>query len=287
VLLQRVADKEGLLCTITDRVDEELLGRAPLLKVIANYGVGYDNIDVEAATKRGIPVSNTPDVLTDATADIAMALILATARRLVEGDKRVREGQFRFWAPMHFLGSEVTGKTLGIVGLGRIGRAVARRARGFDMGILYHNRKRIEKMDEKAMGITFVSLQTLLTESDFVSLHVPLTEKTHHLIGPEELARMKSTAILINTSRGPVVDEKALIVAVQRGEIAGAGLDVYENEPTLAPGLVDLDNVVLLPHSGSAPLETRAAMARLAAENLLAGLRGQIPPNCVNSSFLD
>ena len=282
VLLQHVVDKEGLLCTITDRVDEELLGRAPGLKVIANYGVGYNNIDVEAATKKGIPVSNTPDVLTDATADIAMALILGTARRLVEGDKRVRQGQFAFWAPMHFLGSEVTGKTLGIVGLGRIGRAVARRARGFDMRILYHNRNRIEKIDEKAMGTTFVSLETLLGESDFVSLHVPLSEQTHHLIGVEELVRMKSDAYLINTSRGQVVDEKALVEAIQRKKIAGAGLDVYENEPKLAPGLVDLDNVVLLPHVGSATLETRTAMARLAAENLLAGLRGEVPPNCVN-----
>ncbi|MBW1800890.1 MAG: D-glycerate dehydrogenase [Deltaproteobacteria bacterium] len=287
VLLQRVVDKDGLLCTITDRIDEELLCRAPGLKVIANYGVGYNNIDVEAATKRGIPVSNTPDVLTDATADIAMALILASARRLVEGDKRVREGQFTFWAPMHFLGSEVTGKTLGIVGLGRIGRAVARRAKGFDMRILYHNRNRIETIDENALGITFVTLDTLLSESDFISLHVPLTEQTHHLIGPEELVRMKSNAYLINTSRGPVVDEKALVEAIERKQIAGAGLDVYENEPRLTPGLAGLDNVVLLPHVGSATLETRTAMARLAAENLLAGLKGDVPPNCVNPSFLD
>ena len=281
-LLRGVVDKEGLLCMVTDSIDRQLLDRAPDLKVIANCGVGFNNIDVEAATERRILISNTPDVLTDATADLTFALILGTARRVVEGDRKTREGKFRFWAPFLFLGSEVSGKTLGIVGLGRIGKAVARRAKGFDMKILYYNRRRIDASEEKALGATYVGLDGLLAQSDFVSLHVPLTDKTHHLIGPEALKHMKPTAHLINTSRGPVVDERALFEALKKGKIGGAGLDVYEKEPELTPGLTELDNVILLPHVGSATLETRTEMARLAAENLLAGLRGEIPPNCLN-----
>lgn len=281
-LLQRVKNKEGLLCTITDQIDRELLDKAPHLRMIANYGVGFNNIDVKAATARGIPVSNTPGVLTDATADITFALILATARRVVEGDKRNREGEFKFWAPLHFLGREVSGKTLGIVGLGRIGKAVVRRARGFEMRVLYHNRHPMEESEEKQLDVQYVDLKRLLTEADFVSLHVPLTDQTHHLIGSHELELMKPSAYLINASRGPVVDEKALVEALKNGKIAGAGLDVYEEEPDLAPGLTDLDNVILLPHVGSATLETRTKMAQLAADNLLAGLRGEIPPNCLN-----
>lgn len=281
-LLQSVKDKEGLLCTITDQIDRELLDKAPHLRMIANYGVGYNNIDLKAATAKGIPVSNTPGVLTDATADITLALILATARRVVEGDKRNREGKFKFWAPLHFLGREVSGKTLGIIGLGRIGKAVVRRARGFEMRVLYHNRHPMEASEEKELGAEYVDLKRLLSEADFVSLHVPLTDQTHHLIGPRELELMKPSAYLINASRGPVVDEKALVEALKNGNIAGAGLDVYEEEPDLAPGLIDLDNVTLLPHVGSATLETRTKMAQLAADNLLAGLRGEIPPNCLN-----
>lgn len=281
-LLQCVKNKEGLLCTITDQIDRELLDKAPHLRMIANYGVGFNNIDVKAATARGIPVSNTPGVLTDATADITFALILATARRVVEGDKRNREGKFKFWAPLHFLGREVSGKTLGIIGLGRIGKAVVRRARGFEMRVLYHNRHPMEESEEKQLDVQYVDLKRLLTEADFVSLHVPLTDQTHHLIGSHELERMKPSAYLINASRGPVVDEKALVEALKNGKIAGAGLDVYEDEPNLAPGLADLDNVTLLPHVGSATLETRTKMAQLAADNLLTGLRGEIPPNCLN-----
>jgi len=281
-LLQRIEKKEGLLCMVTDRIDQELLERAPQLKMIANYGVGYNNIDLNAAAGRGIPVSNTPGVLTDATADVTFALILAVARRVVEGDKMTREGRFQFWAPLHFLGKEVTGKTLGILGLGRIGKAVVRRAKGFDMHILYHNRRRIKASDEKALGVKFAGLKTLLSESDFVSLHVPLNDLTHHMIGREELEWMKPTAYLINASRGAVVDETALFEALRAKKIGGAGLDVYENEPTPTPGLIKLDNVTLLPHLGSATLETRAKMAQLAAENLLAGLKGEIPPNCLN-----
>ncbi len=285
-LLSRIGDRDGLLCMITDAVDEELLGRAPRLKMIANMGVGYNHIDIAAATRRGIPVSNTPGVLTDATADLAFTLILAVARRVVEGDRRVREGKFKLWAPFLFLGREVSGKTLGIVGFGRIGRAVARRAAGFGMRVLYHNRSRLTPAEERESPAEYADLNTLLAQADFVSLHVPLSGETRHLIGAEELSRMKPTAYLINTARGPVVDEVALLATLQRGMIAGAGLDVYENEPALTPGLADLPNVVLLPHVGSATLETRTAMAAMAARNLIAGLDGQRPPNLVNPEVL-
>ncbi|MCP4668184.1 MAG: D-glycerate dehydrogenase [Deltaproteobacteria bacterium] len=281
-LLDSIGGKEGLLCTITDLIDHELMDRGPQLRMIANFGVGFDNIDVEAATARGIAVSNTPGVLTDATADLAFALLLASARRVVEGDRRTRAGKFRFFAPFHFLGSDVSGKTLGIIGLGRIGKAVARRARGFDMPVFYHNRRRIETAEEEALGATYRDLSTLLAGSDFVSLHVPLSEKTHHLIGREELEKMKPSAFLVNASRGPIVDEQALVEALVEGKIAGAGLDVYEKEPLLTPGLAELDNVVLLPHLGSATVETRTRMGMKAAENLLAGLKGERPPNCLN-----
>jgi glyoxylate reductase len=281
-LLHRLAGQEGLLCTITDRIDVEVLEHAPALKMIANYGVGFEHIDVPAATRRGIPVTNTPGVLTDATADLAFALILATARRVVDGDRRVREGKFTFWAPLLFLGQEVSGKTLGIVGLGRIGQAVARRARGFGMRIIYSGRTPLESAVEKELQVSYAPLMTLLGEADFVTLHVPLTPETRHLIGAQELALMKPTAYLINTARGPVVDEAALVEALRRGQIQGAGLDVYEQEPELSPGLAGLENVVLLPHVGSATIETRTRMGLMAAENLLAGLRGDRPPNCLN-----
>ncbi len=281
-LLERIGDKHGLLSMLTDRVDTELLQRAENLKMVANCAVGYDNIDLPAATSRGILVSNTPGVLTNATADITMALILAAARRVVEGDRRTRTGKFRYWSPMLFLGTEVTGKTVGIVGLGQIGRAVAARAKGFEMRILYHNRSRIEPTQEQELNLQYADLKTLLKMSDFVSLHVPLTPETRGLISRDKLDLMKETAYLINAARGPVVDETALVEALRVGSIAGAGLDVYENEPKPAPGLTDLENVVLLPHVGSATLETRTAMATLAARNLLAGLRGDAPPNCLN-----
>jgi glyoxylate reductase len=281
-LLELVRDKEGLLCMITDRIDEELLNRAAHLKMIANLAVGYDNIDMEAATLRHIPVSNTPDVLTDATADLTFALILATARRVVEGDKRTRAGKFRYWAPSLFLGRGVSGKTLGIIGLGRIGRAVAQRAKGFDMGVLYNNRRPLAATLEKELGVEYADFTTLLAQSDFVSVHVPLNDETRHLIDSEALGKMKSTAYLINTSRGPVVDERALEKTLREGKIAGAGLDVYENEPHVFPDLMELENVVLLPHMGSATVETRTGMARKATENLLAGLSGKRPPDCLN-----
>jgi glyoxylate reductase len=281
-LLDGIRDKEGLICTVTDRIDQELLSRASRLKMIANYGVGVDNIDLTAATAANLPVSNTPDVLTDATADLAFALILSTARRIVEGDRRTRGGAFQFFAPFLFLGSEVSRKTLGIIGLGRIGKAVANRARGFDMQILYYRRHRLDPTDEGVLGIRFAEMGDLLAQSDFVSVHVPLTRETKHLIGKKELAVMKATAFLINTSRGPVVDEASLVEVLREGGIAGAGLDVYEDEPRLAPGLADLPNTVLLPHVGSATLETRTQMASMAVENLMAGLKGERPPNCLN-----
>jgi glyoxylate reductase len=282
MLLESISDKQGLLSMITDRVDTELLDRAPELKIVANFGVGYNNIDVPAASARGIMVTNTPGVLTDATADLTMALLLAVARRVVEGDRRTREGRFQFWAPFHFLGHEITGKTLGIVGMGRIGRAVARRAAGFEMRVLYHNRRPLAVEEEQRLGVQYADLKTLLQSADFITLHTPLTPRTRHLIGSRELAWMKSDAFLINTARGAVVDEQALLEALEQKRISGAGLDVYENEPALTPGLERLDNVVLLPHVGSATVETRRHMAAMAVNNLLAGLQGRTPPNCIN-----
>jgi glyoxylate reductase len=285
-VLELLAGKDGLISMITDSVDGELMDRGPRLRMIANMAVGYNNIDLKAARARGIPVSNTPGVLTDATAELAFALLLAAARRIAELDKRTRAGEFKYWAPMLFLGREVTGKTLGIIGMGRIGKAVARRARGFGMRILYYNRSRMESSEERALRVEYADFRTLLREADFVSLHVPLTDETKHLIGAEELALMKPTAYLVNTSRGPVVDEKALVKALRERMIEGAGIDVYENEPALAPGLAELDNVTLLPHVGSGTLETRVRMASLAVENLLAGLRGKVPPNILNPEVL-
>ena len=281
-ILDKIQDKEGLLCTISDRIDAELMDCAPGLKMIANFGVGYDNIDVPAATARGIRVSNTPGVLTDATADLAFSLILAVARRVVEGDGRTRSGKWGPWAPFGFLGSEVTGKTLGIIGLGQIGKEVARRAKGFRMPILYHNRKRTPENEELQLGAKYVDLETLLKESDFVSIHVLLNDQSRGLIGANELDLMKPSAFLINVSRGPVINENALVDALKAKKIAGAGLDVYEKEPKLAEGLVELNNTVLTPHIGSATIETRIAMGKLAVKNLNAGLMGQKPPNCLN-----
>ncbi len=281
-LLAGVEGKDGILCTLTDRIDLEVLERAPDLKIIANNGDGFDKIDIEAATRKAIPVTNTPGVSADSVADLAFALIQATARRLVEGDRMTRAAEFKFWAPFHFLGWDVSGKTLGIVGFGSIGKAVARRAAGFDMKVTYFNSPRLEKYEEDKSGVTFASLDQLLKDSDFVSLHVPLLPQTRHLIGERELRMMKSSACLINTSRGPIVDERSLVEALKQGRIRAAGLDVYENEPLLSPGLAELDNVVLLPHVGSATVETRTRMANMAADNLLAGLRGERPPNCLN-----
>jgi len=281
-LLEAVAGADGYLSMITDAVDAELMDAAPRLRVVSNMAVGYNNIDVAAATQRGIVVTNTPGILTEATAELAFALILAAARRVVDLDRRTRAGEWTCWAPLLFLSREVSGKTLGIVGLGRIGRAVARRAQAFGMRVLYHNRSRLDQAEERDLGVEYAEQDELLRTSDFVSLHVPLSDETRHLLGRRELGLMKPTSYLINTSRGPVVDEAALVEALRDRRIEGAGLDVYENEPLLTPGLTDLDNVVLMPHVGSATVETRMKMARMAAENLLAGLRGERPAHVVN-----
>lgn len=281
-LLAKAVGKHGLLSMLTDRVDDLLFDQAPNLKVVANCAVGYDNIDLDAATRRGIMVTNTPGVLTDSTADIAFALMLAVCRRVVEGDRQVRDGQFKHFAPFLFLGQDISGKVLGIIGMGRIGQAVAKRGKGFGMPILYSSRTRLSPEKEASMGARYADMQTVLKEADILSIHVPLTEKTLHLIDAEALRTMKPSAVLINTARGPVIDEAALLVALREKWIGGAGLDVYEKEPVLTPGLTDCTNAVLLPHIGSATIETRTRMASLAVDNLLAGLTGKIPPNCLN-----
>ena len=286
-LLRRVSGVDGLLPTIINPVDAPLMDAAgPGLKVIANYGVGYNHLDLEAATARGIAVTNTPGVLTDTTADLALALMLAVSRRLVEGDRFSRAGQFKGWTPLFFLGADVHHKTLGIIGMGRIGRAVATRAAGFGLKVLYAGRHRLPAAAEKKLKARWVGKETLLRESDFVSVHVPLTRETFHLVGPRELALMKPSAFLINTARGEVVDEKALVRALRNKAIAGAGLDVYEREPEIAPALKRMKNVVLLPHLGSATRETRVQMGLMAAENLIAFFQGKTPPNCLNPEVL-
>lgn len=281
-LLTRARGADALIVTLSERVDEELLDAAgPSLKAVANYAVGYDNVDVEACTRRGIAVSNTPDVLSDATADLALLLMMAVARRALDGHRLVASGRWDGWAPLQLLGRDVTGATLGIVGMGRIGRALARRARAFDMRVLYHNRSRDEDA-ERELGVEYRPLDGLLAESDFVSLHAPLSEATEHLIGRRELRLMKESAVLVNTARGPIVDEEALVEALRDGRIWGAGLDVYELEPELTPGLAELPNVLLTPHLGSATLTTREAMARLCSEGVAAALRGERVPQLLN-----
>jgi glyoxylate reductase len=282
VIMDGVRDCQGLLSLLTDPIDAEVMDAGPNLKVISNYAVGYNNIDVEAASARGIYVGNTPGVLTDTTADMAWALLMAVGRRIVEGDKYVRALEWKTWEPQLLLGTDVYGATLGIVGLGRIGQAVARRAKGFDMRLLYHDVMRNEEA-EQSLGLEYVELDDLLRQSDFVSLHCPLTEGTTHLIGTREFELMGPESYLINTSRGPVVDEAALYEALRDGKIRGAGLDVTEVEPISDDSpLLSLDNLVICPHIASASFKTRNKMATMAAENLIAGLQGKPLPNCVN-----
>ena len=280
-IIKGMQGKEGLLCLLTDTIDEDVISSEPKLKMIASYAVGYNNIDVKAATKLGIPVSNTPGVLTNATSDMAWALLFSTARRIVEADKFTRAGKFQGWDPMLMHGQDITNKTLGVVGTGRIGTAFALKSKGFNMKVLYVDEKTNEQL-EKELNAKKVELNKLLENSDFVSLHVPLLPATHHLISEKELKMMKKTAVLINSSRGPVVDEKALAKALKEKWIFAAGLDVYEYEPEISKELLELDNVVLQPHSASATTESRTGMAIMAAENMIAGLKGEIPPNCVN-----
>jgi glyoxylate reductase len=276
-LIARLRGKDGLICHIVSAIDDEVLAAAPTVKVVANVAVGYNNIDVEAARRRGVVVTNTPDVLTETTADFAWALLMASARRVVEADRFVRSGQWDRWLWDLLWGADVYGKTLGIVGFGRIGRAVARRALGFNMRVLYQDAVQADAAAERDLRASRVELETLLRESDFVSLHTPFLPETRHLMNARTLRLMKRSAILVNAARGPVVDEAALVRALQEGWIAGAGLDVFEEEPKVHPGLVPLTNVVLAPHIASASLDTRVAMATLAVRNCLAVLDGKTP----------
>lgn len=280
-LVAAVSGRDGFLAMITDTLDREALEQMKGIRVLSNCAAGYNHIDLVTATRMGILVTNTPGVLTDATADLTWALIFAVSRRIVEADRFTRAGRFREWLPMGFLGGDLTGRTLGIVGAGRIGRAVALRSSGFGMTVLYADGFSVPELESK-LGARRVGLDQLLASSDFVSLHVPLTPETRRLIDSRALGRMKRSAYLINTSRGPVVDEKALVEALRSGRIAGAGLDVYENEPRIEPGLIGLDNVVLLPHIGSATLESRTRMSVMAAGNLLEALSGKKPKHLVN-----
>ena len=285
-IVKGVRGKDGLLCLLTDQIDREIIASESKLKMIANYAVGYNNVDVETATRRGIPVSNTPGVLTDATAEMAWALLFSAARRIAEGDRFTRAGRFKGWDPMLMLGQNVSNKTLGIIGAGRIGTALGLKSKGFNMEVLYVNKRENEAL-EREVNARKVEIREVLKKSDFISLHVSLSESTRHMIGEKELKMMKENAILINTSRGPVVDEQALIKALKEKWIFGAGLDVYEHEPGVSAELKNLDNVVLQPHSASATIETRTKMALMAAENMIAGLKGEIPPNCVNREVFE
>jgi glyoxylate reductase len=281
--LARAAGASGILCTLADQVDAELMDAAgPSLSVVSNYAVGVNNIAVAEATRRGIRVCNTPDVLTEATADLGFALLLSAARKVSDADRFVRAGRWTGWDPWGFLGVPVAGRTLGIVGMGKIGAAVARRSRGFSMKVLYHNRHRVSPSEEAGLAASYRDLDALLEESDFVVLSVPLTPETRGLISAERLGRMKRAAVLVNIARGEVVDEEALAAALSEGRLSGAGLDVFEKEPWIPPRLLSAPSAVLLPHLGSATGETREAMGRLAWENLLAVLDGREPPCPVN-----
>lgn len=284
-LLEAVAGVDALLPILTDRVDAEVMDAAgPQLKVIANYAVGYNNVDVDEATKRGIPVTNTPGVLTETTADTTWAILMMTARRFGEAERCVRAGRWGGWGPMQLLGVDVHGKTLGIFGMGRIGQAVARRAKAFNMRVIYHD----PSCPELGEGVEASSVDkaTLLAESDFLSVHCPLVPETKHAFGAGEFAAMKADACLVNTSRGPVIDERALAEALRTGAIRAAGLDVFEEEPSICPELLTCENAVLIPHLGSATAETRGEMARIAASNIVAVLNGERPPTCVNPEVL-
>jgi glyoxylate reductase len=283
-LMKRLKDADGLVCLLTDSIDREVLEGAKELKVVANVAVGYNNIDVKAATELGIQVTNTPDVLTEATADLTFGLLIAAARRISESERYLRDRKFEGWELFQpHLGLDVFDKTLGLVGMGRIGQAVARRARGFNMRVLYHNRSRVEEGLERELNVQYVEFDALLNESDFISIHAPLTDETKHLFSRPQFEKMKDSAILINTSRGPVVEEAALADALEGGLIRGAALDVFEEEPKVHPKLLELDeHVVLVPHIGSATYATRRAMSTLAAENAVAVLSERKPPSPVN-----
>jgi len=281
-LAKNLTDKIGVMTTLVDRVDENLLSRCPNLKAVCNIAVGFNNIDLAACSKAGVMATNTPGVLDDSTADFTWALILSTARRVVESDAHLRAGKWNGWYLKQFLGLDVHHATLGILGFGRIGRRVARRALGFDMTVLYHDGQRADADTERGCNASFVSMDELLARSDILTIHVPYAPSTHHLVGAAELAQMKPGAILIHAARGGVVDDAALVAALKTGRPAGAGLDVYENEPSLNPGFIGLSNVVLTPHIASSSAATRHAMALLAAQNLVAALTTGKPPNLLN-----
>ncbi len=289
-LLERAPQHDYILSMVTDVIDAHLLKacttRMPRLKLIANMAVGYNNIDVAAATQQGIIVTNTPGVLSETTADLAFGLLIATARRMGEAERCLRSGKFAGWRPFLLCGAEVHHATLGLIGVGRIGKVMAKRASGFDMKIIYYNRHRLAPEEEAQYALTYTSLDELLQQADFISIHTPYMKETHHLISTSEFKRMKPTAILINTARGPIVDEKALVQALQAGMIAGAGLDVFEHEPHVEPELLAMENVVLLPHIASASIKTRTQMAIIASENIVAHATGQRPPNIVNREVL-
>ena len=286
-IAQRLKNAQALMCSLTDKVDAELIAQCPNLKAVANIAVGYNNIDVAACTARGIMVTNTPGVLNDSTADLAWTLMLATARRLTEVESYIHGGEWTGWRLKQWLGVDVHHATLGIIGMGRIGQAIAKRAGGFDMRVIYHNRKPLAGDIEQRLNATWVTQDALLAQADFVVLQMPYSNETHHLIGARELAKMKATAILVNSTRGGVVDDAALIEALKAGTIRAAGLDVFENEPKLNPGFLGLKNVVLSPHIGSSTESTRRAMAMTAAVNAVAALGGKSPPNLVNPEVLE
>ena len=280
-LKKKVLGSDAIISYLTDRIDQDIISRGTKLKIIANYGAGFNNIDVTYASKRGIWVTNTPNVLHETTADLTWAMILGTARRIVSADRYVREGKFQGWGAKLFLGGDVYEKTLGIIGLGEIGRSVARRAIGFNMRALYHQRNRLPKKEEQELNVEYVTFEKVLRESDFLTLHVPLTEATEYLIGNDEIALMKKTAYLIHTARGKVIDDYALVAALKEGRLAGAALDVYENEPEITEGMSELTNLMLLPHIGSASFETRDKMALLVADNIIDALSGITPRSLV------
>ncbi len=285
-LRSAVVGKQAVVCQLTDKIDAAFMDAGSDLKVISNVAVGFDNIDIPAATERGIVVTNTPGVLTDTTADLAFTLMVSAARRICEADRFLRAGRWKQWEIDMMTGHDIYGHTLGIYGFGRIGQCMARRASGFDMRVVYHDAVRATPKQEAELCVEYVERETLFRESDFLSVHVPLNEQTRHAVGKDEFALMKPNAVLVNTSRGPVVDEKALADALETGKIASAGLDVFEEEPVVEPRLLALENIVLVPHIGSASIKTRTRMCTMAAENTAAVLSGQRPPNPVNPEVL-
>lgn len=290
-LLRRGPGHDYIYCLLTDNIDarflEACVNATPRLKMVANMAVGFNNIDVKAATRLGVAVSNTPGVLSDTTADFAFALLMATARRIPEAEQFLRAGKYKGWGPLLFCGAEVHHSTLGLIGAGRIGKLMAKRASGFDMNVIYYDVYRMPPEDEQEYHVTYMPMDEVLEQADFVSVHTPYMPSTHHLISEREFGLMKPTAILINTARGPIVDEKALVQALQAGKIAGAGLDVFENEPAVEAELLKMNNVVLTPHIASASLKTRTLMATMASDNIVAHIKGQRPPNIVNPEVLD